>query len=592
MQSATSPDLIRAGFILGLFLTSQAIAGEPTLEYLYIDSNVGDSSGGHSALRTGDYIFHYQYFPDRIFRLVRDDAESFFRAYNQTENRTVHISKLDVADADVEKIQDHLTRLLLIQDKHAHIQAEFRGDLELARSSGQDWLLAIDGFGFFETDCAESAVREQIASKEEGLAGLTFDLGEVKEISLQPLASPDVKVDEYPILSPSYSSKYKDVLQRRLARKILSKNVCLAPRAHFETGLQLSQAETENLERYLAILNRRIPELLEGRLSGRAALLAIARRAAIEKSLSLRSWVVLDIFTPEQPGIRIDASDPFLMRLNMQADNVLSKARENFSRPFDHESDPEIAYNLIENAAGRLREIQGKGRTPGMVRFSNERLLPRGSAKTRISDPNIPANFISLTKVNAARHLDAMHEVFGYNLITRNCTTEILRQLQASFPNSTESIRALGGSVNPDGIVTFIPFVSSYQVEQNLRIAKSEDVLSRRRRALAKLYKRESPFFAYLRESNTVSSVLYRPRSRDTYFLMFTDDVMLPRPLYGLLNFTYALGHTVLGIGYLPLGTEHLEGGARGVLFSLPELMFFNIRKGTFDDVEDQQPGE
>jgi hypothetical protein len=94
----------------------------------------------------------------------------------------------------------------------------------------------------------------------------------------------------------------------------------------------------------------------------------------------------------------------------------------------------------------------------------------------------------------------------------------------------------------------------------------------------------ENPLWVFLRESNVVTSTLYRPQPRDSIFLFFTDDVVPARPLFGAMNLVTGLAASAAGLAMLPAdGGEMLWGGLRGALFSLPELIFQNIRKGTFD---------
>lgn len=579
---------MRAGIFLGLFLASQAISADTTIQYLYVDSNVGDSSGGHSALRVGDFIYHYQYFPDRIFRIVRDDRAAFYRTYNQFENRTFDLNQLDVNAADSERIENHLTQLLLIQEKHARIQLEFQEDLDLLQAMRRGDTIHLEGSGFFAiTEANSTAEPPLLFSADTGV--------ELRALPRIPMPVPEVKIDSYPIAPLSFSSRYKAILQRSLGRTLLQDvrirpwQSFISPNAFYETGKPVSDQDAIALQRYLASLRKRIPEMLRGESGASALLVAMARQAVIEKSLATRSWMLLDIFGPADPAIPFEATSPLLKELNVQSLLVFDQARLAFQKS---DSDLESTYNLIENAAARWREIEGKGRTPGKIRLGQNRMIPRGSGKVQVPRRQVAEEFTVITEKNKRDHLNAMHSVFGYNLILRNCTTEILRELQASFPSKADASRALGGSVDPDGLVTFIPFISSYQVQNGLRIKKVERVYSRRRKGLETLYAKELDTVVYLRESNVLSSTLYRVRPRDTYFLLFTDDVLLPRPIYGLVNFTYGLGHTILGLGVLPLGTERLEAGAKGMLFSLPELIFFNIRKGSFDDLQGLQPVE
>ena len=65
-------------------------------------------------------------------------------------------------------------------------------------------------------------------------------------------------------------------------------------------------------------------------------------------------------------------------------------------------------------------------------------------------------------------------------------------------------------------------------------------------------------------------------------------DAVWSRPLLGTLNLGYGLLQTGLGILTAPFDrAERLRRGLRGSLYSLPELAFFNIRKGSFAWVDE-----
>jgi hypothetical protein len=94
----------------------------------------------------------------------------------------------------------------------------------------------------------------------------------------------------------------------------------------------------------------------------------------------------------------------------------------------------------------------------------------------------------------------------------------------------------------------------------------------------------ENALWVFLRESNVVTSTLYRVQPRDSIFLFFTDDLVAPRPLFGAVNLVTGLAASAIGLTTWPLdGGETLWAGLRGTLFSLPELVFHNIRKGSFE---------
>jgi hypothetical protein len=160
-----------------------------------------------------------------------------------------------------------------------------------------------------------------------------------------------------------------------------------------------------------------------------------------------------------------------------------------------------------------------------------------------------------------------------------------------------ESTRRLGGYVEVDYTFTFIPATSALAVGDAYAVAETIDVPSYRLAALGRMYRQDNAARVYLRESNTLTSTLYRRNPSDSAFLFFTDDMIAIRPLLGAVNIVAGLGVSAAGLFALPIdGGDLLRAGLRGVLFSLPELAFFNIRKGSLIFAprprESLQPGE
>ena len=71
---------------------------------------------------------------------------------------------------------------------------------------------------------------------------------------------------------------------------------------------------------------------------------------------------------------------------------------------------------------------------------------------------------------------------------------------------------------------------------------------------------------------------------RDSAFLFFTDGQPWLRPLLGSANFAYGTIQASVGLFTWPIDRgSRLRRGLVGAFYSLPELGFVNIRKGTFD---------
>ena len=178
-----------------------------------------------------------------------------------------------------------------------------------------------------------------------------------------------------------------------------------------------------------------------------------------------------------------------------------------------------------------------------------------------------------------------MRELHRYELVTRNCVTAIFDTLNESFGNSGELSREeLGGYITGRRSLSFIPFLSASKVNDDYRVVAHETIWSYRQAGLREMRQTENTVWVALRESNTLTAKSYRRRSADSFFLFFTDETVLLRPLFGAFNLVAGLGESLVGLVTAPVDRGRiLTQGLRGTFVSLPELAFWNIRKGSND---------
>jgi hypothetical protein len=113
---------------------------------------------------------------------------------------------------------------------------------------------------------------------------------------------------------------------------------------------------------------------------------------------------------------------------------------------------------------------------------------------------------------------------------------------------------------------------------------------SYRHHRLAEMQAREPWLLVALRESNVLTARSHRAADEEGFFLFYTDTSVPGRPLLGALNLGAGLVRSVLAVAELPFdGGRALRSSLTGMVFSLPELLFQNIRKGYNDYVP---PGE
>ncbi|MFN8644204.1 MAG: hypothetical protein U0802_22050 [Candidatus Binatia bacterium] len=217
------------------------------------------------------------------------------------------------------------------------------------------------------------------------------------------------------------------------------------------------------------------------------------------------------------------------------------------------------------------------------TRLAPEPLLPARPARRRDLVVALPPPGAAATQWQAARTAVAVERERvaawrGYELVTRNCVTELFA-LVDGVPGGQPA--ALGAAV-ARAPWNAIPFVAADAVAAAPRVVGSETWPSFRQAARQRHLARDPGLATWLAETTAATAEGYRPGADDSTFLFFTDGAPALRPLLGAANLAAAGANGVLGLVTWPAdGGRRLQAGARGALYSLPELAFVNIRKGT-----------
>jgi hypothetical protein len=247
----------------------------------------------------------------------------------------------------------------------------------------------------------------------------------------------------------------------------------------------------------------------------------------------------------------------------------------------------EAVYRRLEDTLSRYHAVQAGAALGRAVRVSAAPvLLPARPGWIRVSAGVASPTAVERARANVSLQRESLRRAYGYQLFNHNCATELLRALYSAFPDDETAAGELGGVLTPGSGLTFVPAALGAQVERTLAVAENQRRPSYRQRRLAEMAEVETPQRVRLRESNTWTSTVYAGADGDGAFLFFTDGAPLLRPVLGALNLGYAVGHVAAGLVTAPWdrGRRALEA-LHGVAFSLPELFFVNIRKGTYEFV-------
>jgi hypothetical protein len=607
-----------------------------SFSYLYIDANEDRASGGHAAVRLRDDVFHFQY--DRgLMRLEWDDWRDFNLDYRGFQNRNLRESRVSVSADTEARLHSVFRRRHLSRTNQIELLADARADRDLALAllDPQLGALPLPGLGLFASDPDRRAtspsrlvrdLRAAVAADlDEGSrqpkvarAGTRDPLGlrrEAIELALAelPVAAMEISAADFeraafPRPRYPFHERYADLVAARRALEVLNEPASLRADAlasgassGWIRGASLTPEERIRLEETTAIVSARLVALARGTRPdwGRALLLGMARLAAIEASLERGEWLLLDTLGADSERLAItERRRALLPTLVAEARRDWEVARAGFlaAGAFD-----ELAYTSLEDSQSRWIELRRAVAGANEIRIVRRRQVPMGIGLLTL--PDVPRALVrngagrlaalERTVVDAEREATAS---LGYRLASRNCVSELFALVsdamahalrdrgvaptQAAIAN--ESTTRLGGHVAASSLPDVIPFMSSRRVRRHWRVDETRELLSSRRLKARQLREAATTPWVAVRESNTLTSTLYTPGDNDSFFVFFTDDSVATRPVLGAFNFGAAIAGAGTGVLWLPFDRGRLLGASlRGAFFSLPELAFFNIRKGT-----------
>ncbi len=642
MRLNLKPFFIHAALI-ALYLCS-ASAPAASFEYLYIEASEGNSSGGHSAIQFGDEIYHFQHHDSGLIRLLRQDKQEFHFLYRFLQNRRIHLSKIEVSEDTFNRLNEHFKLQFLAQDQQFKQLNDLHKDRVLLRrllnqqSSGNAILdaefysvLRLNGAGLFyagqelsgqkndryprklnDVRSQSSGIIEMLRKKIGQNYGQNYlahrreqITSEIKTLkpSRWPATSSILLKDNFTPAINSFADRYEDYLTGLVAIKVLMEDRPLSPDAYFLTHEPVTPEEKTTLDRLRDQMSLNLLRSVDSARPdwGYAVLVNMARFVAVDLSLQLGQWVFIDDFAMDSEWVGADQFARFPEQMQTQIDDALANLVHTRKALLNLGGLTEANYSKLEMSANRYFELL-KVKEHKAVRFIGEKALPTKSV-------NLPEDWLVpglsrqqlMTALSELENYEnqlfhELEERYRYNLLTRNCVTELFRTIDLALLQENESdesplkqaelitqesIQRLGGNISAP--YNFIPFVSFKSVQERYKVTASAVLNSYRGRQLENLYKKNNGLMTVLRESNIFTSTVYAYNPEDAFFVFFTDDNFIFRPIFGLFNTAAGIGQSVFGFFSWPFDAgKNLKSGATGVLMSLPELLFVNMRKGSY----------
>lgn len=588
---------------------------DSSFDYLYVEANEGSSSGGHAAIRFGTETYHFQN-RDGLLVLDREPTRELLHDYALLNNRTVVASRVAVTAADARRLRAAFDHRYHVQQRQLDVLsalAEDRTLLETWLRGERPRVAALGYFAFPDAPGPDASARapavEALRARIAARLGPQW-LAERRRTALTGLdelcredptawpAPPPRLADDTPPFAVPFARRHADLAAAVAAVDLLEQGARLEPSAVVAPAGPRYWLESRELERLRAGRDRLEDALV--RLAGsrredwgRPFLIGVARLLALDESLARRRLVVLELLPEDGPRL---AQRVLVSRLDVVAEMLrYGQAQvEEIRRDWVlRVADDEPLQARLEETVDRVQELEASVRERRDLRLGGGIRVPSRPAPSRsplpaASDPDAIRAALDRVRQREERVREALVELYRYQLVTRNCVSELFHTLNEALGESPEASRAvLGGRIDGHSDLTFIPFVSARAVDARYRVVDRRVLPSFREMRLSQMRQDESDLWVALRESNTWTARSYRRGQHDSYFVFFTDQgggAVLLRPVLGAVNLVAATCESLWGLVRLPVDRgDTLLSGLEGALVSLPELAFWNIRKGSND---------
>jgi hypothetical protein len=252
-------------------------AERPELALVHVEANVGGASGGHTALRLGDDVYHYQQRDERLL-LVREDWQLFRFGYNVLQNRPLHVAHVPLDREVWGALRDHFAAAYLEQQRALGELWSARLDVELLEA----WRGEGEGFharaaGLLDPEQPGAVDGVALRRRLEARLGAGFASAEIAALEPGLFAPPE---------GAAATQRQRDALVLRAA---------LLADASGRQWRHRALAERAVLGAWAGRLEEAIVALLRSPRPdrGRALLVATARHRAVLRSLGAsRLWLL------------------------------------------------------------------------------------------------------------------------------------------------------------------------------------------------------------------------------------------------------------------------------------------------------------
>lgn len=552
------------------------------------------------AAKIDDAVYHFENHDGRLL-LVRDEWNAFRHRYADLDNREIHSASVALTPKVIQRIERHLDSLLLEQQSQLERLDALKNDFFLLQSMHQDMPFSVAGMGFFTHQNADRLNPLPEAKRLSSIQALNQKtlraLQEATQTRRKTLKYFEPLEKPLPLFRPErFSDQWIASVQLERATQVLLGDHSLrrdwvidagplndwspASKSLCDPRVKLQQLESSKTEWILNHLEHPTHSM------GYPLLLALAQREVIRSALNTDHLLLL------VPAPTLEASDGDEMNYDAlpqyrQETNAFQHAKNEAEAFFCSLGADDSGWLSLSSAVDEWLEIRTAAKEHRPVRLRKAQGLPEGwgGVDGLMIEQTGQSDLLALN--TAASQIDQLEqtlaEKYGYNLIQKNCVTALILSVNEVFAGNEAP--AFGGHISPFASQSFIPFRFFELVKTRYRLVQLEAHRAFRHRLLDALKERDFGEWKALFENFTLTAEAYTQRPEDGAFLFFTEQSIWLRPLAGAINLGYATGVALVGLLEAPFDQgQRLKAGGSGMLFSLPELAGWNIRKGSYSE--------
>lgn len=552
----------------------QSVLENTTVSYIYVDSNEDGAGGGHTALRIGDVVFHFQRSLDGFFMLDRSPWDGFRYTYSRIENRNITETYLKMSESQKRQLLSNFTAKSM---RHRLLIKKYR---ELV--AREDRLTQLRNTG--KVDAYYPVLRYyQFEISQENSDYLPGDIEEIEftlEGYMQHGLNHGFKFQDDQFIATEFNLPSVQVLSKveskikQQSNQLLQTDTEIRP-DRARTFLEL-QVLLEAIRRSRNLNRLVIPRMVILVEDQNQKVIEITQK---QNTAKMRPNSNITGINQSQSTTDVAQDPKQILINNTRLTTFLNMYNQRLTNLEKMQSDMIYLINRLNQSVAIIEAAE----IYDPIQLIQQGLIidtPSLSATISRSFKDVNKVNIELKKlrIDIQKVRAELEDEFSYSLLKRNCVTLLLTEVEKVVKLDLPLDR-------PITTLIFVPMVSNYYI-QNLSLAGDQFYYRSFRNDYLNWLKRQknvNSLNVINSESSTISSYIYSFNRRDSAFLFFTEDQLILKPVLGLANLGVASIQIMVGLFYFPIDHGHnFSNGVRGFSYSITEIGGLSIRKGTF----------